>query len=116
MLRAAGCIVIAIAMSAASAAAQELSQQQKNAVNHIAQVVATESYCNEYRANARAINALAKVYSIDLDAQYIRNVTALLAANHLNGLKAAGKQVGCLTAWGLYGPGGENVPNLLVKR
>jgi len=103
-------------LSSTACHALDLSQQQKNAVNHIAQVVATESYCPEYRANAVAINAMAKGYRLDLNDQYIRNVTTLLAKEHLSGLRAAGQKAGCLAAWALYGPGGENVPNLLARR
>jgi hypothetical protein len=46
------------------------------------------------------------------------NVQAFVIAKmkeHQAGLTVAGA-AGCLVAWALYGPGGQNVPHLLSRR
>jgi hypothetical protein len=87
-----------------------------NALNHISQVMAIELECPEYEGSTGNLALLSVGYKIDLaDRATAARITSLVA-EHRAGLRAAGKQIGCMVGWGLYGPGGENVKGLLRRK
>lgn len=107
---------LAFAVAASGAAAQSRSQQQTHAANHLAQVMAIELECPEYQASALNVSLLMARYDLEIGTEPLASRMTRLVAEHRAGLQAAGRKVGCIVGWGLYGPGGQNVPNLLRKK
>lgn len=98
------------------ASAQQLSTKQRNAINHLAQVMAIENYCQDYEGNHLLLGMLLTEYKIDLDRPQFNEPLKAKYQEHFKGLQAAGTRVGCLLGWSLYGEGGQNVPGLIRRK
>lgn len=110
-----GAIAIVAAL-AGPALAQSLTQQQRNAVNHLAQVMAIEIECPEYEANQLNLAVLTSGYKLDLSSPAIERMMRDIVGKSREGIRSAGNKVGCLVGWSLYGPGGQNVRDLIRRR
>lgn len=84
-------------------------------MNHVAQVFAASTECPDYQANTTGLAMLGMAYKFSIDDENVRAFVIAKIGEHKAGLRAAGV-AGCLVAWALYGPGGQNVPNLLSRR
>lgn len=113
--RRAAALALAAAL-ASPAAAQTLTRQQRNAANHVAQVMAIELECPEFAASGYNVAVLLGGYKLDLGQAPLAGQFPEMVREHRAGLRAAGNKVGCMVGWGLYGPGGQNVPDLLRKK
>jgi hypothetical protein len=110
-------VIATLYMSAASAAgAQSYSTEQRNAMNHVSQVLAAAAACPEYESNDTMLAVIGMHYKFDISEDKTRSVIVAKAKEHKAGMEAMGKTTGCLAAWALYGPGGQNVPNLLRRK
>lgn len=115
MRRAAALLMVGVVVSGQSIA-QSLTRQQSNAANHLAQVMAIELECPEYEANMVSLALLMSGYKLDIGSEPLASRMRTMVAEHRAGLKVAGQKIGCLVGWGLYGPGGENVKNLIRRK
>lgn len=107
---------LALAAATSPVGAQSLTAQQSTAANHLAQVMAIELECPEYEAHAGNVMTLMAGYSLRIADEPLSSRMMGMVRDHRAGLRAAGSRVGCLVGWGLYGPGGQNVANLLRKK
>jgi len=98
------------------AEAQSLSQEQRNALNHLGQVMAIGIECPEYEASQLNVSLLMAGYDLDFSKPAIERMMRDIVAQSREGLRATGTKIGCVVAWGLYGPGGQNVPNLIRRK
>ena len=109
-------MVLAIAMTAPIAAsAQSLSQQQRNLLNHLAQVMVIQNNCPEYDSNDTLIAVMLAHYKLRLTDKDSEAYFKGRYAEQEKGMRA-GKTAACLIGWSLDGKGGQNVPDLLVRR
>jgi hypothetical protein len=115
-MRLAAPLACAAALAVSAANAQTLSRQQSNAVNHLAQVMAIELECPQYEANTLSLALLLSGYKLDIGSEPVSTRIQKLVAEHRAGLRAAGPKVGCVMAWGLYGPGGQNVQDMIRRK
>ena len=95
---------------------QSFSQAQQNAMNHVAQVLAATAACPEYETNDVMLVLIGVRYKFEISDEKTKAIIVAKAREHKAGLEAAGRTVGCLAAWALYGPGGQNVPDLLRRK
>ena len=98
-----------------SALAQDFTTPQRNALNHFAQASAAAVFCPDLNLNTGTAAAMFMLFGLDLERQRERQYVMQLVPQHISGLEAAGREVGCRVALALYGPGGENVKNLLRR-
>jgi hypothetical protein len=112
------CLGLAMATAIASppAAAQSLSTEQKNLINHLAQVMVFTNECPQFIANDVMAGLLLTAYGVDISAGAARALLIERYADHLDGMKAMGAELGCVAGYMLYGPEGRNVPKLLSRR
>jgi hypothetical protein len=101
--------------STATSQAQKFSQAQQNAMNHVAQVFAASTECPEYQANTARLAIIGMVHNFSINDENVQAFVIAKMKEHQAGLTVAGA-AGCLVAWALYGPGGQNVPHLLSRR
>lgn len=110
-----GAVCLLGSLGNGTAVAQTYSQQRQNAMNHAAQVLAAESACPEYKANLTMLALIGMHYKFDMNDEATKAFVVRKAKEHKAGIEAS-KASGCLAAWALYGPGGQNVPDLLSLR
>jgi hypothetical protein len=103
-------------IAASPAQPQALSPAQLNAVSQLAQVLALETSCPEYVANAGAIVFLSIEFKLNLSDETTARLLADRVRQHFQDLEAAGPQLACQVGWNLYGDSGESLPNSLRKR
>lgn len=96
--------------------AQSFSTEQRNVINHLAQVLATTKYCSQLASNDTAIAMLLVGYEIDIRKRQVVDELTSKVRQHFDALKATSPEIGCRVAYALYGPGGENVPGLLTRK
>ena len=99
-----------------SSSAQSFSQKQQNAMNHVAQVLAAIAFCPEFESNDAIIVLLGMHYNFTISDEKTKAIIVAKAREHKAGLEKVGKTAGCLAAWALYGPGGQNVPDLIRRK
>lgn len=105
--------VIALA-SPIAANAQSLSQAQRNALNHLAQVMVIENNCSDFRSNQPMIAATLAYHKLRLSDAASESYFKSRYGEHEKAMRAG--QAACLFGWSLYGKGGSNVPDLLIRR
>jgi hypothetical protein len=99
------------------AEAQALRGERREAANHIAQAMAVAVECSDYEPDEMVMTLILARYKLKGLTEYpLLSDFQSMMDGHLAGLKAAGNTVGCLVGWGLYGPGGRNVPGLLRRK
>ncbi|NBJ13227.1 hypothetical protein [Microvirga arsenatis] len=102
-------------LSSVPGAAQTFTQSQRNAMNHVSQVLAAATACPEYKPNLVLLALIGVQYKFSIEDPKVNAIIVAKAKEHKAGIEAAGKTIGCLAAWALYGPGGQNVPDLLSR-
>lgn len=107
---------LALAAAISPVCAQSLTEKQSAAADHLAQVMAIELECPEFQAHSGNVLILMAGYDLKIGDEPLSSRIVGLVRDHRAGLRAAGSKIGCLVGWGLYGPGGQNVPNLLRKK
>lgn len=108
-------LIASTAMLATPALPQSLNQQQRNLLNHLAQVMVIQNNCPDYDSNDGLIAVMLSHYKLRLSDNTSEAYFKSRYAEHMKGMQI-GKTPACLIGWSLYGKGGQNVPDLLVKR
>ncbi|MET3892780.1 L-lactate utilization protein LutB [Bosea sp. OAE506] len=111
-----GILAAALFVPLASAAGASLSIDQRNAVDHFAQVSVLSDRCQEYYANDLQLSAMIKRHRIDMERTEVVEFRQARYRHHMDAMDASGETVGCLSGWNMYGPGGKSVPGLLKRR
>jgi len=102
---------IAIVWPAANARAA--TPEQRNAMDHIAAVLAAEKSCAGFRANLPLMVMLSN--RIGLKTTHPGNKAYLAAQirHYQNEIAQGGAEATCAQLYALYGPKGESAPNLI---
>lgn len=108
------CLIAAACAVSAPAFTQSLTQEQRNLLNHLAQVMVIQHNCPEYESNDGLIAVALARFNVRLSEPGTEAFFKARYAEQEKGMRAG--KAACIVGWGLYGKGGRNVPNLLVER
>jgi len=109
-----GTVVAAGVMaSLAGPAGAAAADDRQNAMDHISAVLAAEKACPGIRANLPLIAMLSDRIGLNISAPANKNYITARMRSYQNEIGQGGKEAGCAAAYGLYGPGGTDVPNLI---
>lgn len=111
---------LALAASITSVDARSINEKQKNLLTHGANAIIITQHCPMYQLNTELYGAamlLLDVTAADVEPGGDFSIFAVSAtAKAMDAVNGKDELVVCAIGKTLYGPGGQNVPNLLKKK
>lgn len=106
---------VALGSITAGAAMAATAEQKRNAIHHIAQVIAAQRLCDRVEANTTMLGLISTSAGIDIDGADRELLVADTRAQ-IRSMQDMGQDGVCASALLLYGPSGMNVPDLLKSK
>lgn len=100
----------------AVADAKALSEEQRNALNHMAQVQVAADLCRRVEVNKVAILLLVKMYDLDFADPEVSEYLLLRYRAQMEPMRGKDEDMICRAGLFLYGPNGENVKDMLTTK
>lgn len=109
-------LMAGILMASLAGLASAAANDRQNAMDHIAAVLAAEKTCPGFRANLPLIVVLSDKIGLKISVPANKNYIAARMRAYQNEIEQGGGDAGCAAAYGLYGPKGTDVPNLIRRK
>lgn len=87
--------------------------EQRNVINHVAQVMVITNACPTLQPRMLLLAMLLKDNRIDLEKSPFRELVAERGAHHTRTTANYRREIICQSGLFLYGPNGHNVPHLI---
>ncbi len=110
---AAAAMAAIIATVCPAANARAATPEQRNAMDHIAAVLAAEKSCAGFRANLPLMVMLSNRIGLKTTHPGNRAYLAAQIRHYQNEIAQGGAEATCAQLYALYGPKGESAPNLI---
>ncbi|MGV2979277.1 hypothetical protein ACERNI_03595 [Camelimonas sp. ID_303_24] len=109
-------LMASLLMASLADPASAAANDRQNAMDHISAVLAAEKVCPGFRANLPLIVVLSDKIGLKISVPANKNYIAARMQAYQSEIEQGGRDAGCAAAYGLYGPKGTDVPNLIRRK